>query len=187
MTSGQFGGLGNLDRLLSTTSFSHTFQNMLNKIAFALTATVGGGFLLLTTALTPSAMAQADMDYRQAMAADGFTLWNSGESQNIAFNVWKRPARAGGGFYYFMWEGQYASVADRGNPEVVVFFDSNLAQLNSDFLVDCYHAGSGSICLNSQNKPAHYRYTGACIFPWQYTSTENICGSRAAIASPGDF
>lgn len=143
----------------------------------------------MTSALTSAAMAQADVSYQQTMTADDFTLWNSGESQNIAFNVWKRPARAGGGFYYFLWEGQYADVVDRGNPEVVVFFDSNVAQLNSEFLVDCYHAGSSSsTCLNPQSKPVHYRYTGACIFPWQqHTSTGNICGNRAAISSPGDF
>lgn len=161
---------------------------MLDRISFALLATAGTGFLSLVTALTFPAAAQAGMDYRQAMAADRFTLWNSGESQNVAFNVWKRQARAGGGFYYFMWEGQYANVADRGNPEVVVFFDSNITQLNSEFLVDCYWAGSYSpTCLEPQSKPVHYRYEGSCIFPWQYALNGSICGNRAAIASPGVF
>jgi hypothetical protein len=161
---------------------------MLNKLIPALAMAGNVGLLSLTTLLSPSAFAQAEPDYQQAMEADRFTLWNSGESQNVAFNVWRRPARAGGGFYYFMWEGPYANVIDRGDPEVVVFFDSNITQLNSEFLVECYdELGSGELCAKHESKPVHYRYTGSCIFPWQLTSIGRACGTSAQIASPGQF
>jgi hypothetical protein len=166
---------------------------MLNRMISALAIAGGIGVIGFTTALSPSALAQSasvqtQANYRQAMEADRFTLWNSGESQNVAFNVWKRPARAGGGFYYFMWEAPYASVVDRGDPEVVVFFDSNITQLNSEFLVECYNQGSaGSSCLKLESKPVHYRYTGSCIFPWQIASDGTACATDAQIARPGQF
>lgn len=160
---------------------------MLNKIVSALAIAGGISLLSATTALTPSSTAQEALDYQAVMKSDKFTLWNSGETQNVAFNVWKRPARAGGGFYYFLWKGPYAKVADRGNPEVVVFFDSNVVQANSEFLVDCYDNGRpGLSCVNPDNKPVHYRYQGSCIFPWQRTSSGSLC-SISDIDRPGQF
>lgn len=145
------------------------------------------GFISLFTALTSSASAQEPY-YQQIMRSDNFSLWNSGEMSGIAFDVWRRPAASGGGYYYFLWKGQYASVADKGDPEVVVFFDSNTAQLKSAFLVDCYNAPSSSMsCLNPETKPAHYRYAGFCTFPWQTTASGSACGNTAAIPRPGAF
>jgi hypothetical protein len=60
-----------------------------------------------------------------------------------------------------MWQAPYAAVEDRGEPEVVVFFDSNLVQLNSQFLVDCYQdATYSNTCIDPETKPTHYRWTG---------------------------
>ncbi len=138
-------------------------------------------------ALTSVASAQGN-EYRQYMEADDFSLWNSGESQGVAFNVWRRKGKSGGGFYYFLWKSPYAAVADRGDPEVVVFFDSNIAQLNSDFLVDCYQDGAyDSACQKPKTKPPHYRYTGSCIFPWQTATDGFSCGESATILRPGIF
>ncbi|MGB3291648.1 MAG: hypothetical protein WBB01_01510 [Phormidesmis sp.] len=153
------------------------------------TATLAGtiGLVSLTTALTAPASAQ-EVDYQQVMRADNFSLWNSGEMSGIAFDVWRRPAASGGGFYYFLWQGQYGRVADTGDPEVVVFFDSNMAQLKSEFLTDCYNAPTSSdTCLNPDRKPAHYRFDGPCIFPWQTAANGTSCGGRAAISRPGSF
>lgn len=145
------------------------------------------GFISLSATLTSSASAQESY-YQQVMRSDNFSLWNSGEMSGIAFDVWRRPAASGGGYYYFLWKGQYASVADKGDPEVVVFFDSNTAQLKSAFLVDCYNAsGSSMSCLNPETKPVHYRYAGFCIFPWQTTASGSVCGNIAAISRPGAF
>lgn len=155
---------------------------------FLAAAFVGSiGLASLPTVLTLSASAQESY-YQQIMRSDNFSLWNSGEMSGIAFDVWRRPAASGGGYYYFLWKGQYASVADKGDPEVVVFFDSNTAQLKSAFLVDCYNApGSSMTCLNPETKPVHYRYAGFCIFPWQTTASGSACRNTAAIPRPGAF
>ena len=146
------------------------------------------GFFSLATAIAPSAVAQS-LDYRQTMENDDFSLWNSGESQGVAFNVWRRKGKSGGGYYYFLWAAPYASVEDRGDPEVVVFFDSNIARLDSEYLVDCYKEGSYAQqqCDEPEQKPTHYRYAGPCIFPWQVAADGSICGGRSAIARPGQF
>lgn len=161
--------------------------NMLKKAIAALALTSGIGALSFASPFSAAVSAQSN-DYRKIMEEDSFSLWNSGESQGVAFNVWKRKGKAGGGFYYFLWKAPYAKVADRGDPEVVVFFDSNIAQLNSEYLVDCYQNGdSGSVCEKPDKKPVHYRYSGTCIFPWQVMADGNACGKQAAIARPGQF
>lgn len=144
--------------------------------------------LSLATTIVPSATAQTT-DYIEVMEDDDFSLWNSGESRGVAFNVWKRKAKSGGGYYYFMWEAPYAGVEDRGNPEVVVFFDSNIARLDSEYLVDCYKDGDtyAQQCDEPESKPVHYRYAGPCIFPWQVAIDGSSCGGRSAIAYPGQF
>lgn len=144
------------------------------------------GVVSLFSASTFTSTSAQESDYRQVMRADSFSLWNSGEMSGIAFDVWRRPAASGGGYYYFLWKGQYARVADKGDPKVVVFFDSNTAQLKSEFLVDCYN-GAGSACLNPETKPTHYRYEGLCIFPWQMTAAGRLCGSAADILRLGMF
>lgn len=108
-------------------------------------ATLAGslGLVSLATALSNPASAQ-EAYYQQVMQADNFSLWNSGEMSGIAFDVWRRPAASGGGYYYFLWQGQHGRVTDTGDPEVVVFFDSNMAQLKSEFLTDCYNAPTSS-------------------------------------------
>ena len=153
------------------------------------TAALAGslGLVSLASALIAPALAQ-EAYYQQVMRADNFSLWNSGEMSGIAFDVWRRPAASGGGFYYFLWQGQYGRVADKGDPEVVVFFDSNMAQLKSEFLTDCYNAPSTSnTCLNPDRKPVHYRFDGPCTFPWQTAADGSSCGGRAALSRPGIF
>ena len=150
------------------------------------TAALAGSLGLVSLATTAVPVFAQEASHQQIMRADGFSLWNSGEMSGIAFDVWRRPAAAGGGYYYFLWQGQYGRVADKGDPEVVVFFDSNMAQLKSEFLTDCYNA-SGNTCLNPDSKPTHYRFDGPCIFPWQTASDGSSCGDRAAIARPGIF
>ena len=158
---------------------------MLRKTISALTVASGIGLLSLMAIFTPSSSAQS-INYEQAMENDSFSLWNSGESQGVAFNVWQRKGKAGGGYYYFLWKAPYAVVEDRGDPEVVVFFDSNIAQLNSEYLTDCYQDGSyNSTCLNEETKPPHYRYAEPCIFAWQTAADGSICGRRSAIVQPG--
>ena len=160
---------------------------MFSKLLSVAALTGSLGLLSLATAVTDPASAQ-ETDYQQAMQADNFSLWNTGEMSGIAFDVWRRPAASGGGFYYFLWQGQHGRVTDTGDPEVVVFFDSNLAQLKSEFLTDCYSASTTSdFCLNPDRKPAHYRFEGPCIFPWQTAADGSSCGDRAAIARPGIF
>ncbi|NJM99838.1 MAG: hypothetical protein HC800_24295 [Phormidesmis sp. RL_2_1] len=130
-----------------------------------------------------------EADYQQAMRADNFSLWNSGEMSGIAFDVWRRPAASGGGFYYFLWQGQYGRVADTGDPEVVVFFDSNIAQLKSELLTDCYNApATSTTCLNPESKPAHYRYDRPCAFPWQQplTAVSAVTGLRSLVLVSSD-
>ncbi len=172
---------------------------MFNKFLPAVTLATSLGCCALATTLTAAASTQSASPqtllaqaapYQQTMAADNFSLWNSGEMSGIAFDIWRRPAAVGGGYYYFLWKGQYASVPDKGNPEVVVFFEGNIAQLKSAFLVDCYNASdsySPGSCLNPESKPAHYRYQIPCIFPWQVDYSERSCGVNAAIPSPGIF
>lgn len=109
--------------------FYDSFEDMFKKTIRALA--IASSISLIS--LNFAASAQSN-DYRQYMEADDFSLWNSGESQGVAFNVWKRKGKSGGGFYYFLWKSPYAAVEDRGDPDVVVFFDSNIAQLNSEFL-----------------------------------------------------
>ena len=158
-----------------------------SKAISALTAVSTIGLLTLASILTSSASAQEPYHY-QAMAADDFFLWKTGERGGIAFDVWRRSAASGGGYYYFLWEGQYADVEDTGSPEVVVFFEGNIAQLKQAFLTDCYHApASSNTCLEPDKKPVHYRYDGSCVFPWQPMIGGSLCGNRAAIASPGGF
>ena len=111
---------------------------------------------------------------------------NIGGSSGVAFDVWTRPARAGG-FYYFLWQGQYAAIPETAEPEVVVFFDSNIAQVKGNWLVDCLNGGSSDGCRNPEDKPAHARFTGSCIFPWQVAIDGFSCGQRAAIPSPGSY
>lgn len=153
----------------------------------AVAVTSGIGLLSLASSIMPSAIAQTT-DYREVMENDDFSLWNSGESRGVAFNVWSRKGKAGGGYYYFMWKAPYASVEDRGDPEVVVFFDSNITRLDSEYLVDCYNDGSyGQLCEEPEKKPAHYRYAGPCIFFWQVAADGSMCGERSAIAWPGQF
>lgn len=149
---------------------------------------VGIGVLSLTTGITPAASAQADPPHYQAMEADDFSLWKTGERSGIAFDVWRRSAASGGGYYYFLWKGQYANVVNTGDPEVVVFFEGNIAQLKSAYLTDCYEAPAGSnSCLEPDKKPSHYRYAGPCAFSWQTASDGSTCGSRAAIRRHGGF
>lgn len=94
----------------------------------------------------------------------GFTLWNDGEMSGVAFKVWTRPARQGGGFYYFLWGGHYANITDHARPEVAVYFDSNIATVNGSWLVDCYNnASSRSLCANAEGKPDHVRRSGGSI------------------------
>ncbi|PZO13570.1 MAG: hypothetical protein DCF25_15965 [Leptolyngbya foveolarum] len=160
---------------------------MLFKMLSAVAVTSGIGLLSLASSIMPSAIAQTT-DYREVMENDDFSLWNSGESRGVAFNVWSRKGKAGGGYYYFMWKAPYASVEDRGDPEVVVFFDSNITRLDSEYLVDCYNDGSyGQLCEEPEKKPAHYRYAGPCIFFWQVAADGSMCGERSAIAWPGQF
>ena len=150
----------------------------------ALATTLGLSSLL--PALTPAADAQ-EPRHHALMEADGFSLWNHGERSGVAFDVWTRPAREGGGFYYFLWQGQYAAVTDTAEPEVVVFFDSNIATVNGNWLVDCLNNGSSDWCQKPEDKPAHARFTGPCIFPWQFAIDGSSCGQRAAIPSPGSY
>lgn len=115
------------------------------------------------------------------MEAAGFTLWNDGEMNGVAFDVWTRPAREGGGFYYFLWGGQYANIVDYGSPEVMVYFDSNIAQVNGAWMRDCYdNASYGDQCQNAGGKPAHIRHAGPCALPWQIAADGSLCGDRAA-------
>ena len=144
------------------------------------------GLASLLPALTPTADAQAPR-HHALMEADSFSLWSYGERSGVAFDVWTRPARAGGGFYYFLWQGQYAAIPETAEPEVVVFFDSNIAQVKGNWLVDCLNGGSSDGCRNPEDKPAHARFTGSCIFPWQVAIDGFSCGQRAAIPSPGSY
>ena len=75
-----------------------------------------------------------------------------------------------------MWSAPYVSVEDRGDPDVVMFFDSSIARLGSEYLVDCYKEGD---CAASQRdelkqKLPHYRYAEPRIFPRQVV----VDGSR---------
>lgn len=159
------------------------FRQLLS--ASALATALGLTSLLPT--LTPAATAQAPRHHAQ-MEADGFSLWSSGERSGVAFDVWTRPAREGGGFYYFLWQGQYSSVPDTAEPEVAVFFYSNIAKVDGSWLVNCLSNNStGSQCQNSGSKPSHVRVTGPCIFPWQFAIDGSSCGGRAAITRPGNF
>lgn len=159
---------------------------MINRLLSRISLAGGLGLIALSPLLTPAALAQ-NTPHEQAMAADDFTLWNDGEMNGIAFDVWTRSAASGGGFYYFLWEGNYENIADHGSPEVVVFFESNIAQVNTNLLTDCFRDGSYSdTCWKPERKPTHYRYTGQCIFPWQ-TAYGSTCGSAASIPRPGAF
>lgn len=161
---------------------------MLRKLISTSATAVGIGVLSLATAIAPAASAQEEPPHYQAMEADSFSLWKTGERSGIAFDVWRRSASAGGGYYYFLWKGQYANVVDTGDPEVVVFFEGNIAQLKSAYLTDCYEAPIGSqTCLEPDKKPIHYRHAGTCAFPWQAALDGSICGERAAIRRPGGF
>ncbi len=145
------------------------------------------GLLSLLPTVTPAVIAKEARHHAQ-MEADGFSLWNFGERSGVAFDVWTRPAREGGGFYYFLWQGQYAAIADTAEPEVAAFFYSNIAQVNGSWLVDCLDNGSTSPqCQNPGGKPSHMRFTGPCIFPWQFAIDGSSCGGRAAITRPGNF
>ena len=144
------------------------------------------GLLLATTAVLP-ASAQ-NLVHEQAMEADGFSLWNSGERGGVAFDVYNRSASAGGGYYYFLWSGNYGAVADHSDPEVVVFFQSNIARVTEPMLTDCYNANQNDDqCLEPDRKPTHFRHVGPCAFPWQTAIDGSTCGGRAAIARPGGF
>ena len=104
---------------------------------------------------------------RATPAAQGFSLWTSGERSGIAFDLWTRPAQDGGGFYYLLWAGTHANVADRSQPEVAVYFDSNVATVNGAWLVDCYNEASpSSQCLNPERKPEHMRQRGFLPSPF---------------------
>lgn len=160
---------------------------MFRKVLSASALATALGFSSLLPSLTPAASAQAPR-HHASMEADGFSLWNSGERSGVAFDVWTRPAREGGGFYYFLWQGQYSSIADTAEPEVAVFFYSNIAKVDGSWLVDCIDNGSASSqCQNPNSKPSHMRFTGSCIFPWQYAIDGSVCGGRAAITRPGSF
>ncbi|MBD0336610.1 MAG: hypothetical protein ICV62_14070 [Cyanobacteria bacterium Co-bin13] len=72
--------------------------------------------------------------FPQTLQSAGFYLWQSGRFDNIGFDVWAK--RGGGGFYYFLWGQSYP--ADRSNPEVVVFFDSNTIFVREEVVRACY-------------------------------------------------
>ena len=130
---------------------------MLKKVLKTVAMAAGIG---ISVAASPFSPAQASPE------AQGFSLWTSGERSGIAFDLWTRPAREGGGFYYLLWEGTHANVTDRSQPEVAVFFDSNIATVNGDWLVDCYNNGSyGSECLDPSRKPNHVRQRGSIPAP----------------------
>lgn len=161
------------------------FSSMLRRLLSALAIASSVSTVILSTSLVASAQ---EPRHYQAMEADSFSLWKTGEMSGIAFDIWRRPAALGGGYYYFLWQGQYANVVDTADPEVVVFFEGNIAQLKSAFLVDCHEApDSDTFCLNPDRKPAHYRHVGPCAFPWQRATDGSVCGDRAAIVRPGGF
>ena len=154
----------------------------------AIEGNIGGWIVIACSVAIALIVAAILSGSNEVMENDDFFLWNSGESRGVAFNVWKRKGKSGGGYYYFMWEAPYAGVEDRGNPEVVVFFDSNIARLDSKYLMDCYQDGSyAQQCDKPEAKPVHYRFAGPCIFPWQTAIDGSSCGARPAIAYPGQF
>ena len=160
---------------------------MLNRILAALIITSGFSLSAVIHSSIPPAAAN-DKPHLQAMEAAGYTLWNDGEITGVAFDVWTRTARQGGGFYYFLWEGHYADITDYGSPEVVVSFNSNIAQVNGVMIEDCFaDGGYGTECLNPENKPEHFRHVGSCAFSWQTAVDGSVCGSRAAMVRQSGF
>ncbi|MGC1527397.1 MAG: hypothetical protein WA783_15225 [Phormidesmis sp.] len=137
---------------------------MLKRVLKTIAVSTSTGVLAVASFLTP---ATASLEAHQTqMEANGFSLWNDGEISGVAFDVWTRPARLGGGFYYFLWAGHYANISDHAQPEVAVFFDSNVATVNGAWLVDCYnYASYDPECLNSAQKPAHVRQLGSIPAP----------------------
>ncbi|MBD2259696.1 hypothetical protein [Pseudanabaena sp. FACHB-2040] len=120
--------------------------------------------------------------FPQTLQSAGFYIWQSGRFDNIGFDVWAK--RGGGGFYYFLWGQPYP--ADRSNPEVVVFFNSNTIFARAEVVRACYLNGAlSSTCGSTEtNLPAHTRYVGSCAFPWQVASTRRQCGTGAAMLRP---
>lgn len=130
---------------------------MLKHVSKAVAITAGVG-IFVASALSPA---------KASPEAEGFSLWTSGERSGIAFDLWIRPARQGGGFYYFLWEGSHANVTDRTRPEVAISFDSNAATVNGAWLVDCYNDASySSQCLDPGSKPTHVRQRGSIPAPF---------------------
>ena len=137
---------------------------MLKHVLRTVTLSTSLSVLALSSLLSPALAATKENQGGSGPA--GFSLWNDGEMSGIAFDVWTRPARDGGGFYYFLWAGAYAGITDHAQPEVAVFFDSNIATVNGAWLVDCYgNASYSPECLNAERKPNHVRSLGSIPAP----------------------
>ncbi|MGD1867584.1 MAG: hypothetical protein ACFB0D_23790 [Phormidesmis sp.] len=129
---------------------------MFNRFLKTTAVSLSLGVLTVASAFSPAIAAPKENSASDGPA--GFTLWNDGEMSGIAFDVWTRPARDGGGFYYFLWAGEYADITNHARPEVAVFFDSNIATVNGAWLTDCYaDASYRTECQNAAQKPSHVR------------------------------
>lgn len=94
---------------------------------------------------------RSSLSFEQMMDSEGLTRWTSGRFDDVAYDVWIR--RRSSGFYYFLWS--MPAPEDRSNPEIIVYFDSNVSRLNRAFVLGCYFSYGGT-CTGSGLSQAGY-------------------------------